>query len=142
MKISKLKEKLGLKKTDTESAEGELQKPVQKEEKRSYQDEGSTAKSESSEPLDLTEKLKKAFHEKPKEDKELQHRKELDQTIRGFRKSFRQDMRHGAKQIREEVVTGAKTIGGGVVTEVRQTITTIKVATKKRKGKDDDQTLT
>jgi len=131
MKLSKLKEKLRLKKTDTASTEGESEEPPQKEERRSLQTEGSTATCGSSESPDLTEKLKAAFHEKPKEDKEHERRKELDHSIRDFRKSFRQDVKNGVKQI-----------SGEVVTEVKQTITTIKVVAKKRKGKDDDQAST
>nr|MDO8099493.1 hypothetical protein [Candidatus Njordarchaeota archaeon] len=131
MKLSKLKEKLGLKKTDTASGEGESEEPLQKEEKRFPQTEGSTATCGSSESLDLTEKLKAAFHEKPKEDKEHERRKELDHEIRDFRKSFRRDVKNGVRQI-----------SGEVATEVKHTITTIKVVAKKRKGRDDDQAST
>jgi hypothetical protein len=93
---------------------------------------------------DLTLKLKAAFHEKPPEDKELQRRKELDMTVRGFRKSFREEVRNGVKQevkqLGQGVAVEVKHLGEGVVTEVKQTITNIKdVAKTKRKEKDDEE---
>jgi hypothetical protein len=92
---------------------------------------------------DLTEKLKAAFHEKPPEDKELERRKELDKTVRGFRKSFREEVRTGVKQevkqISQGVATGVRTLSGGVVTEVRQTIMTIKDAAKTKRKEDEDE---
>lgn len=94
-------------------------------------------------PDDLTNKLKAAFHEKPPEDGELQRRKELDQTIRGFRKSFREEIRTGVKQevkqISQDVAAGVRTLSGEVVTEVRQTITTIKEAAKTKRKEEEDE---
>jgi hypothetical protein len=132
VKLNKLKEKLGLKKSDTADGEGKSQESLRREDRHSLSTEGSAAIHESPESLDLTEKLKAAFHEKPKEDKELERRKELDKEIRGFRKSFRQEVRNEAKVIRK-----------GVVGEVKGTISTIKAAaTTKRKEKDTDQPST
>ena len=132
MKLSKLKEKLGLKKTDSASEEDKAMEPKRVQETRPRQPKESAASHGSSEPLGLTEKLKAAFHEKPKEDKELERRKELDREIRGFRRSFREEVKNEARQIREEVVG-----------EVKGTITTIKAAAKtKRKEKDTDQAST
>jgi hypothetical protein len=93
---------------------------------------------------DLTQKLKAAFHEKPPEDKELQRRKELDSTVRGFRKSFREEVRTGVKQevkqLGQGVAVEVRHLGEGMVTEVKQTITSIKdVAKTKRKEKDDEE---
>jgi hypothetical protein len=131
-KLGKLKEKLGFKKTDSSTEEDKTGEHKHLEEDHSRKAKGSVAPCASSESLDLTEKLKAAFHEKPKEDKELERRKELDKEIRGFRKSFRQEVRYEAKQIRKEVVGG-----------VKDKITTIKVvATTKRKERDADQAST
>jgi hypothetical protein len=89
---------------------------------------------------DLTEKLKAAFHEQPKEDPELQKRKELEETMRGFRKSFRQDVRTGVKQQVGGVVTEVKHQVDEVVTEVKHSIANIKVPnrTKKKEGEEDE----
>jgi len=122
MKLTKLKEKLGLKKKENMSEENKPREPPEKEGKFSRQTKRSRRVSlspESSGSPSLTEKLKAAFHEEPKEDKELERQKELDQTVRGFRKSFRQDMRNGAKKIGERIV-----------------------AKEKRKEEDSDQTST
>ena len=130
--LDKLKEKLKFRKVDSASEKDKSVQSKRVEEGRPRQAKGSAAPHGSSKPLDLTEKLKAAFHEKPKEDKELERRKELDKEIRGFRKSFRQEVRNGAMQIRKEVVG-----------EVKGTITIIKaVATTRRKEKDADQAST
>jgi hypothetical protein len=128
-RMSKLKEKLGLKKKEAEHEESREEDLLQEEGEPTCQVEGSGTASESSGSASLTEKLKAAFHEKPKEDPELERRKELDNTIRGFRKSFRHDVSGGVKQI-----------GGHLATGVKTTITTIKEAAKtKRKEKTDEQ---
>jgi hypothetical protein len=88
---------------------------------------------------DLTEKLKAAFHEKPKEDPELRRKKELEQSMRGFRKSFREDVATGVKQQVGGVVTEVKHQVDGVVTEVRHSIANIKEANKARKKERDEE---
>lgn len=89
---------------------------------------------------DLTEKLKAAFHEEPKEDPELQRRKELAQAMRGFRKSFREDVTTGVKQQVGGVVTEVKHQVDGVVTEVKHSISNMKVTSKakmKERGEEE-----
>jgi gas vesicle protein len=88
---------------------------------------------------DLTEKLKAAFHEAPKEDPELQRRKELEQSMRGFRRSFREDVATGVKQQVGGVVTEVKHQVDGVVTEVKHSIANIKEANKARKKERDEE---
>jgi hypothetical protein len=143
----KLKEKKATA-TEREEVHGETPDPKREGVKirlnQSRQTVTRPATSGSARSDDLTEKLKAAFHEKPPEDKELQRRKELDQTVRGFRKSFREeirtDVRQEVKQFGQGVAVEVKHLGEGVVTEVRQTITNIKdVAKTRRKEKDDEE---
>jgi len=118
-KLNGLRDKLRFKKSSAGSEEETLVE---------YPSEGVATTSQDRETAKLTEKLKAAFHEKPKEDKSLQERKELDEKVRGFRKSFRKDVATGVKQ-RVDVV----------VTEVKQQITNIKDATKSKKKEKDDE---
>lgn len=148
-KLNELKEKLKQKK-ETSSELSEVQKGTPSQKKvggktEQFREKAPRTLASGQAPSDdLTEKLKAAFHEKPPEDKELQRRKELDETVRGFRKSFREEVRTGVKQevkqIGQGVATGVRTLSGEVVTEVKQTIMTIKDATKtKRKEEDEEQ---
>jgi hypothetical protein len=89
--------------------------------------------------VDLTQRLKAAFHEKPKEDPELERRKELEQTVRGFRKSFRQDIATGVKSQVGAVVTEVKQRVDVVITDVRHSITNIKEINKNKKRERDEE---
>jgi hypothetical protein len=126
-KMSKQKDRTGMKKKNTGGA-GRKEDGYLQGEDDAYQAKSSNATYESSESMDLTERLKAAFHEKPKEDKELERRKELDQTCRDFRKSFRQEVTSEVKHISDQLVTG-----------VKDTITTIKTAAKLKKKEEGDE---
>jgi len=94
----------------------------------------------SNESIELAEKLKAAFHEEQKEDKELQRKKQLDAEIRNFRKSFNQEVVSEVKEFGQGVATEVKQIRNDVVTDLKQRIANMKEDTKtRRKGKSNGQ---
>ena len=130
-RLTNLKEKINPRKPEGQPVKDEGGKQAGTRARRS--------KIQKTEENNLTEKLKAAFHEQPKEDPELQRRKELEETMRGFRKSFRQDMSTGVKQQVEGVVTEVKHQVDEVVTEVKHSIAGIKVANKTKKKEGDEE---
>ena len=129
-RLTNLKEKIGLKKTEEEQMKDNTGKQSTARVRNT--------KTPKAEKDDLTEKLKAAFHEEPKKDPELEKQKEFEQTMRGFRKSFKQDVRTGVKQQVGGVVTEVKHQVDEVVTEVRHSIANIKATNKTIKKEGDE----
>ncbi|WXG46419.1 MAG: hypothetical protein WED05_07110 [Candidatus Atabeyarchaeum deiterrae] len=128
-------------KTDTPSNRETIRKQsAQLRKKQIEHNEEHVSGHASNESIELAEKLKAAFHEEPKEDKELQRKKQLDAEIRNFRKSFNQEVVSEVKEFGQGVATEVKQIRNDVVTDLKQRIANMKEDTKtRRKGKRNGQ---